>query len=262
MSAATDAAHTDSQVGPYSGLRVLVPLDETAQARGALVYAQALAQATHSELKLLRASGIEAEVGFDSLDNYAEHVRQTGVAVHSTVVKDQAAESAILEAVRSWRPDLITMATRKWSAVDRWLSGSVTDAIIKSASVPILVVPPNWERPFGRDLTSPSLPPDQPSTVVRYAPDWPQPQPPERPVRILVALDGPRAAEQALVPAIRFAHLTPVSLLLLRVIGKTGPDVDEAEDYMRRVAANVESALPGQHITSRVTLGEPVSAIL
>ena len=37
MSAVTEVTHTDSQPTPYIGWRILVPLDETPQARRALV---------------------------------------------------------------------------------------------------------------------------------------------------------------------------------------------------------------------------------
>ena len=177
-----------------------------------------------------------------------------------TVVENQDAESAILETARSWQPDLITMATRKSSGFDRWLSGSVTDAIIRSAGTPVLVVPPNWERPFGRDFTLPTVPADR-SAVVRFAPDWPQPLATERPARILLALDGSGTAEQALVPGVRLASLTPANLILLRVTG-TEAERNGAEEYIRRMEAELESALPGQHVTSRVTPGKPVQAIL
>jgi len=262
MSATTQDMHQDSERPTYTGWRILVPLDETPQARRALVYAQALARATRGELKLLRASAFENESGFGSLATYAEHLREIGIPVQSQVVEGQDAESAILAGARSWRSDLIVMATRKWSGLDRWLSGSVTDAIIRSATVPVLVVPPDWERPFGSDLPAAHLvPPDQTSVAV-YAPDWPQQSVPERPARMLVALDGSRTAEQALVPVLRLVQLTPANLILLRVVRDVSTEWQGADEYVRRLAAKVVAAVPGLRVNPVATAGDPVQAIL
>jgi Universal stress protein family len=86
---------------------------------------------------------------------------------------------SILEAARSWQADLIAMATTRSSALDRWLNDGVADAIVRSAEVPVLVVPPDHERP-------------------------PSPRPPRH---MLVPLDGSPLAEQALGPATELAGL-------------------------------------------------------
>jgi nucleotide-binding universal stress UspA family protein len=69
--------------------------------------AQALVAATGGVLKLVRASGVEAEAGFGSLVFTAERLREAGLAVESTVVADQDAKTAILETAARWQPDLI-----------------------------------------------------------------------------------------------------------------------------------------------------------
>ena len=219
---------------PQSGLRILVPLDETPQAKRVLEYAQALVVATHGVLKLVRASGVEAEAGYDSLAFIVQHLRETGINVESTVVPDQAAVTTILQAANDWQPDLIAMATSKRSALDRWLNGSVTDEVIRSAEVPVLVVPPDWDR-----------------TVQ-----------PEQSLRILVPLDGSRLAEQALLVALRLADVFTTHLILLRATERDQEDAYGAHEYTRRISAQLESALSAGDVTARVATAEPATAIL
>jgi nucleotide-binding universal stress UspA family protein len=141
------------------------------------------------------------------------------------------ATTAILESARVWRPDLIVMATRKTSALDRWFNGSVTFEVVRSTDVPVLVVPPGWEGP-----------------LVRHAS-----------VRILVPLDGSALAEHALLPAARLAEAMPTELILLRV----APDDDTAaREYLARVATRVEAILDGRPVTPQVVAGHPTQAIL
>jgi len=234
VSALTELTPHALKPASHAGSRILVPLDETPQARRALEYAKALVDTTHGVLKLIRASGVEAEAGYDSLAHTVEHLRDTAIAVESTVVVDQDAVSAILQTAHAWRPDLITMATRKSSAMDRWLNGSVTDEIIRSAEVPVLVVPPAWERPLIR----------------------------EQPVRILVPLDGSQVAEQALLVALRLADMFTTHLILVRAIPEDDPGAYGAREYARRIGARVESALDGGEVTTRIVNGAPTTAIL
>jgi nucleotide-binding universal stress UspA family protein len=225
-------------------LRILVPLDESRPALRALLYAQALVSATHGELKLIRASGVEALAGWDRLDRHARRLRATGISVEWSVVQDVDAVSAIVDAARTWRPDLIAMATTQRSGPDRWLNESVTDAVIRSTTVPVLVVPPDWERPPVR----------------------------QQPGRILVPLDGSPLAEQALGLAMRFMDLLRADLVLLRVTDEsTGPGLqpngddapaDAAHTYLDQVGARVESALPGRRVETRVMTGWPAAVIV
>jgi nucleotide-binding universal stress UspA family protein len=193
MSTTTERSARAFKPVPQAGLRVLVPLDETPQARRVLDYAQALVAPTRGVLKLVRASGVEAKAGYDSLACTAERLREAGLTVESTVVAEEDAVTAILQAARAWQPDLIAMATNKRSALDRWLNGSVTDEVVRSAEVPVLVVPPESERRLQ----------------------------PERAQRILVPLDGSRLSEQALPVALRLADVFTTRLILLRATRTT-----------------------------------------
>jgi nucleotide-binding universal stress UspA family protein/sporulation protein YlmC with PRC-barrel domain len=225
------------------GLRILVPLDESRPALRALLYAQTLVSATDGKLKLIRASGVEALAGWDRLDRHARRLRERGVSVEWSVVEDLDAVSAILDAARTWRPDLIAMATTQRSSLDRWFNESVTDAVIRSTDVPVLVVPPDWER-----------------RPVR-----------EQPGRILVPLDGSSMAEQAVGLAMRFADFLRADLVLLRVVDEGASPrlpqngdaarVRAAQEYLRQIGAQVESALPDCQVGTRVVTGSPAAAI-
>jgi nucleotide-binding universal stress UspA family protein len=197
-----------SQAGPTedraedrtrTGLRILVPLDDSSQSERALPYAESLARATHGYLRLIRTTPSNTPTDYieRALERIARRVHQAGVPADWRVVEG-AATPAILEVARSWPADIIALATTKWSGVDRWLNASVADAVVRSADRPVLVVPPEWQPPAAR----------------------------HQPKHILVPLDGSPLAEQALVLAARLAAPLGADLILLRVI-------DAAQDQGR-----------------------------
>ena len=62
--------------------------------------------------------------------------------------------ATILQAAQNYDVDLVCMTTQRWSDVDRWLNGSVMDAVLRQTNLPLLVVPPTcdavWSQPTGR----------------------------------------------------------------------------------------------------------------
>ncbi|HZQ99292.1 MAG TPA: universal stress protein [Chloroflexota bacterium] len=220
----------------------MAPLDESDQSQRALVYALDLAAATGGQIKLVRASGVEAEAGVDSLARHARDLQDAGfAAVEWSVVEGVDAVTAILDAARAWHPDIIAMATTKRNAIDRWLNDSVTDAVVRAAPAPVLVVPPDWTRP--------------PPAAGRSG-------------RVLVPLDGSPLAERALGSAVRLSALMRVELVLLRAVDAGDLRSDSAEvavrgarAYLRRTAARVRSALPGQRVSTRTAVGAASAAI-
>jgi nucleotide-binding universal stress UspA family protein len=75
------------------------------------------------------------------LDNIAADLRAQGYHVQTEVVSSTARE-AITDYVAHHRVDLIAMATHGRSGVSRWLLGSVTDKVVQSTRVPVLVIRP------------------------------------------------------------------------------------------------------------------------
>jgi nucleotide-binding universal stress UspA family protein len=151
---------SDPKVGP----RVLVPLDGSARSESILDQLAAVFPAT-SELELVRvavppiatplpfagASPIRPETieqGQELAEEYlravADRLRKKGFAVGAATVTDLSPASAIAERARARRCDLIAIATRGASGLERALLGSVADKVIRAAGVPVLVWnPPN-----------------------------------------------------------------------------------------------------------------------
>ena len=73
------------------------------------------------------------------LSQLASRTKYDGVTVQSEVITGKAAES-ITEYTTNNSIDLITIATHGRSGVSRWVYGSVADRILRSASVPVLMV--------------------------------------------------------------------------------------------------------------------------
>lgn len=151
------------------------------------------------------------------------------------VVEGEDAESAVVETAAVWKPDLIIMTTTNRTDLDRWLHGGVAEDVIKSATVPVVVVPPDWIRPFAR----------------------------QQRVRLLVPLDGSRQAEYGLDVAVRLGNLLLAELVLLRVVPNIDSPGHGAEDYVRQTEVRIESALPPDTtVLPMVASGSVSSAIL
>jgi nucleotide-binding universal stress UspA family protein len=218
-------------------LRILISLDGTPQAQRALQYSEVLVRTAGGQLKVFRASvGGPTEYIERALDAIARRLRETGVAAEWSVVRGEAVP-AILEAARSWQPHLIALATTRSSALDRWLNDGVADAIVRSATVPVLVVPPDREDASAR----------------------------KPPTHIMVPLDGSTTAEEALGPATELARSLQADLILLRVIEDNAPgsiDAQNAEHYLQAMRDHVRAALPQRQVISRVAAGSPPVAIV
>src|ERR1051326_8048125 len=218
--------------------RIFVSLDDTPHAERALHYAEVLVRSAGGELKLFRASlgGGPTDSIERALDSLASRLRQTGVKTEWTVVGGNPV-TGILDAARTWQPDMIAIATDKSSGLDRWLNDGAVDAIIRSAEVLVLVVPPDREHP------SASKPP----------------------MRIMVTLDGSAIAERALDAATELARSLQTDLILLRVIEQDDPrshmHSGDAQQYMQRLVEEVRTAPPQAQVTSHLASGSPGSAI-
>jgi nucleotide-binding universal stress UspA family protein/sporulation protein YlmC with PRC-barrel domain len=216
-----------------AGLRILVPLDDSIQAPRALTYAQALATATGGRLKLVRATDVDDEPRSNSLASYARRVQDAGIAVEWSVVSGVDGQTAIREAESTWQPDLIVLATTMWSGLERWLNGSVAEAVVKSARVPVLLLPRDWDR----------------SLVARGT------------ARILVALDGSPSAERAVDVVLRLATGLRAEFILVRAI-HAERDRRGAEEYLQHIASRMESIVEESSVAWRVVVESTATAIL
>ncbi|MCC7366939.1 MAG: universal stress protein [Chloroflexi bacterium] len=179
---------------------VLVPLDGSELAQRAVPFALGIARRDGRSVLLLRAVNTLAAPTYregqilvneaaDALEAYAATLADRGLTITTRVV-DAPAEVAILEAAEDDEVDLIVMSTHGRSGLGRWIYGSVADAVLRDAPVPVLIIPPHG---------SPELKEDGP-------------------VKILVPLDGSALALSALGPATRLADSLDATLVLGSVV--------------------------------------------
>ena len=189
---------------------ILVPLDGSHLAERALPYARRLAAASGSRLVLLwvlRAPG--AAAAGDPLREVAPRreaaaylqgiAGQQGPTPVETVVLEGDAAPAIVDAAARAGAGLIVMSTHGRSGLGRWLYGSVADAVVRHAGVPVLLVP-----------------------AACPARAWAS----DRPLQVLVPLDA-SARSEAVLPAARDLAATGAALILLSVT----PQVVSADMY-------------------------------
>ena len=133
--------------------KILVPLDGSSTAEAALKAAAHLARAHQAELILFRGlltAGVELsgpevlkakqwEMG--AAEEYLQSIKDSFTGFEcQTVVSEHAPVRGILEAAKQFEVDLVAMGSHGRSGVERWLLGSVTEAVLQKSDCPILVV--------------------------------------------------------------------------------------------------------------------------
>lgn len=198
---------------------ILIPLDGSALAERALDVAVGLAERLGAELRLVH---VHRPVVVDELARYgvrgaaavatAEHylaasvdrLRHTsGLSVSGSVIEGAPAPSIVAHA-QATASDLIVMASHGRTGASRFWLGSVADAVLRSANIPVL--------------------------MVRDRPETPDSGPGPLFERVLLPLDGSALAEEVLPHAMAIARLGPAHAHLLRV-------EEPAEDVQRSVWA-------------------------
>jgi len=146
---------------------ILVPLDGSIVAEGALEPAVDLARAAGAKLVLLRAAEahpmpiadpVEAQVSVmggaqDYLAGARDRVMAAGVADVEVSAWYGSPVNAIVEAARFRSADVIVMSSHGRSGVARLVMGSVTESVLRATTVPVLVI-----RPDGAPLATPFAP--------------------------------------------------------------------------------------------------------
>lgn len=139
---------------------ILVPLDGSDLAESVLVPAAELARATGARLTLMHvvptgeltswpvlASLRERPVppldsALDYLDGIAEELSRNGLEVDVRAVHGNLPATAIVELAESTEADVIAMATHGYGGLKRTLLGSVADKVLRSSTLPLLVIRP------------------------------------------------------------------------------------------------------------------------
>lgn len=139
---------------------VLVPLDGSAKAEGAVAVARALAEGTGARMTLLHAVSPRMVVGARSypvrtgrleerwvdaetyLERAAAPLREAGLDVDTRVLEHDDPHGAILATALEEGADVIAMATHGYSGLARAVLGSVTDKVLRGSVLPVLVQGP------------------------------------------------------------------------------------------------------------------------
>jgi nucleotide-binding universal stress UspA family protein len=226
---------------------ILVPLDGSALAERALAVAATLAARLQSDLHLVHAhrERVVDEVPTYRLSGEAAHAAaelyMRGVADRmrgeggnvSAIVLDGSPAGAVVAHAAAIGADLIVMSSHGRTGASRFWLGSVSDAVIRSARVPVLMV-------RGGEAANPSALFE----------------------RILVPLDGSALAEGVLPHAIALAKLSAARVHLLQVeeraedlrlsvwgLAQQEPDdlparLAAADRYLHHVVSHFESEWP------------------
>jgi nucleotide-binding universal stress UspA family protein len=206
---------------------IVVALDGSELAEGALPYAQALARATGAPLLLttvwegteaglagtLPAVAIDlersaAEYYEQYLDRVASRLRRARVQVDTAFRIGHPVEEIVALAERV-RASMVVLATHGRSGVGRWVYGSSASRLLREATRPTLVVGPKALKAKG----------------------------PPRIRRILLPLDGSSQAEAAIKPAGELASQTGATIVVARAIqfASMAPPFGVPETYIPEI---------------------------
>jgi nucleotide-binding universal stress UspA family protein len=250
---------------------VLVPLDGSPFAEHALPLAVTIARQARAKLRLLTVhrpppaplAADDAKIYLEAdlasrraerlyLRQQAERLRSEGLRSVLTAVLDPPVADAIAEYVRANDVDLIVMTTHGRGALSRLWLGSVADRLVRTLTVPVLLIRPREGEPVPV---------------------------PSAGHQILLPLDGSHLGEAAVEPAAELARHLDLGLTLVTVVeppplvpdGLTVypvPWVDElletrrkaSEDYLEDVADRLRAR--GFRIEVVVTVGAGVTDTL
>jgi len=134
--------------------KILVPLDGSALAESALARAALFAANDDTTLMLIRAAEAYTLPGVDPTEAQVEVVREAeeylgavaarlereGLKKVETSVWYGPAASAIVEAARLRKADLIVMSTHGRSGLGRLILGSVAESVLRGTTTPILLL--------------------------------------------------------------------------------------------------------------------------
>ncbi|MCS6774784.1 MAG: universal stress protein [Anaerolineae bacterium] len=142
--------------------RILVPLDGSQFAEGALPYAQMLARCGGGEIELLRVAvhpsnyiyvsdpGALADLYESDRAHCEDYLRRVAARVTAETgvptviaVREGVVADSILDYAEDTGADLIVMTTHGRTGMERWLLGSVAERVVRGAKMPVMLIRPN-----------------------------------------------------------------------------------------------------------------------
>ncbi len=145
----------EGQTFPDSGRKVpltlLVPLDGSELAESAIAPAARIAKELHGAIRLVRVVPTSGEnpneqrernrEAYAYLTVFHDQLEAQGIMTHRSIAWGEPAEQIAAEAQRH-QVDLVVIATHGRTGVERVLKGSVTEAILHSMRLPVVVTHP------------------------------------------------------------------------------------------------------------------------
>ena len=217
-------------------MKVLIPYDGAELSEQAAVMAIELLAKHPLDLLLLRVASDpdHATSARDSLDATAARLSVSPATVTPLLAFGRP-EQEIVRCAREQAVDLIAMSTHGRSMMTRMLLGSVTDRVIRTSPVPVLVIhPPS----MSIDVVSP---------------------PAGRKLKVLAPLDGSRFAEEAVELAVTLLDPQSIELSLVTVVGTPQWEAPVAQEILDTAAAHLTRH--GVMPSTTVVVGEAANQI-
>lgn len=237
--------------------QILFPTDGSEPAESALDYAVQVAAEHDATLHLLNVADVSQvslhqvrddvldaleREGQEIVDEAARRATDRGIETVSNVVRGDPYRS-IVEYSNESDIDLIVMPTHGRHGLERFLLGSVTERVINTATVPVVAVNPERDKP----LTYPCR-------------------------QLLVPIDGSRGAELAVTEGIAVAEQTGATLHLLHVVeegtlggeARSALQADERPEQAEEIISEASAAAEASSLTeveTAVEYGAPAKQI-
>jgi nucleotide-binding universal stress UspA family protein len=217
-------------------MKVLIPYDGNELSEQAAVMTIELLAQHHLDMLLLHVAPhdrhlVDAGVNLEAAE---ARLRRSPATVTPLLLVGSPAQE-IVRCAEQHGADLIAMSTHGRSDLARMLVGSVTDRVIRTSPVPVLVLHP------------PTM------SIDRMSP------PTGRKLRVLVPLDGSALAEEAARMAVRLLNPRLTELSLVTVVGTPRRETPRARGILELAAVHLGEQ--GVDVSTTVLEGEAASQI-
>lgn len=231
---------------------ILVPLDGSPDALGALPYAVALSGAGATiELLTVIHDASEQSTAENQLQAAAQGLDGANVTVTMrTLTGDPAAE--IVEAAANGGASMIVMASHGRGALGRLIHGAVADHVARQATAPVMIIRKELEGPGPVGIMRLVLPVDGSPLAEESLP-------------FATTLAQRLGAPVLLVRSVNVAELMPPAVgmgeaIPFEVYDETEREMrQDAEQYLQNVATKLRAG--GLNVSAQVLFGPPASAI-